>query len=130
MMAYAFVTNTYNLVQHTKQSRGNFYLNLGTYTPPPAGQNTTNAPPSITVEDAIVIVPLDTIFLIHGWLMWTAWSVLGFLQIASVRYVVLIECCNKSRLRFLGHVVNGVSILIITIVMSWELIQAQEGELT
>jgi hypothetical protein len=53
-----------------------------------------------------------SIYLKHGWLMWAAWGILGFIQIASNRYLKIFWKVNR-----LIHVFSGFSIFIITMVM-------------
>ena len=68
-----------------------------------------------------------TIYLKHGWLMWAAWGVLGFIQVLSNRYLKVFWKFNR-----IVHIVSGTSIFIITMVMgllamktsSWEIEKA------
>lgn len=52
-------------------------------------------------------------FYVHGYLLWFAWGVLGFWQIASVRYL---KPFFKPGAWF--HIISGMFILLITLVFS------------
>ena len=51
--------------------------------------------------------------LIHGWILWAVWSILGFLQIASGRYMRTLPFSS-----LLTHIISGLLIFGITIGMS------------
>jgi len=61
--------------------------------------------------------------LLHGWIMWGAWAILGLLQVASLRYLSeskVFSLCNKRVKNFSMwlHAFNGLIILAATIWMS------------
>ena len=51
--------------------------------------------------------------MLHGWLLWNAWGVLGFLQLASVRWMQI-----YFKINLWLHIVNGLIIGGFTLVMS------------
>ena len=53
------------------------------------------------------------IMYLHGWLLWTVWSVLGLVQIASVRYMQ-----GFVKLNMFMHIASGLLIFTTTVVMS------------
>ena len=61
------------------------------------------------------------VLLVHGWLMWGAWSVLGLFQVISLRYLRPLHCKRIRILRNLNmalHIGSGIAIFGITIAMS------------
>ena len=56
---------------------------------------------------------LGLLYILHGFLLWFAWGILGFLQIASSRYL-------KSYWKFTMwiHRISGSLVILITFVMS------------
>jgi hypothetical protein len=62
----------------------------------------------------------------HGWLMWTAWGVLGMIQLLSNRYLRVYWKINRW-----VHLVSGLIILVLTLSygllmmkeMGWEIIK-------
>jgi flagellar biosynthesis protein FliQ len=50
-------------------------------------------------------------FVVHGWLMWTAWGIFGLLQIISNRYLM-----NLWRFHIWVHIISGIYILVISLV--------------
>lgn len=47
---------------------------------------------------------------IHGWFLWGAWGILGFLQLASSRYLKIFYEWNM-----IFHIVEGSLILLLTL---------------
>eukprot|EP00347_Sterkiella_histriomuscorum_P018114 403346733 len=95
-ICWAYATRTWSVVQH--ENRGSFLLALqtdGTVTY--LGDTTTR----------------DSQGKIHGWLLWAAWTVLGFIQIVSNRYLKVFW-----KVHLWVHRLAGTAILVITIVMS------------
>lgn len=69
---------------------------------------------------------------IHGWIMWVAWGVLGLIQIISFRYMIVFPWCNDRisyRLKLAIHIINGLIMLILTILMSVKAINYYDGKL-
>ena len=58
------------------------------------------------------------IYYVHGWAMWSAWGLLGMVQIASIRYGKVYWKYN-----FIIHLISGLYILIITIILGLYLIR-------
>ncbi len=54
------------------------------------------------------------ILYVHGWVLWAAWGVMGFLQLASFRYMRKFS----PRIMLWVHSINGVAMTVMTIVMS------------
>ena len=54
----------------------------------------------------------ELIFAIHGWGLWATWSVLGILQIATLRYF---KCCHQANMVL--HILIGILILFSTIAL-------------
>ena len=69
-------------------------------------------------------IPKVDILLIHGWVLWVAWGILGMIQIISIRYTYILRICDKVayKMKLAVHVINGIAILILTIIMSWKVI--------
>lgn len=63
-MIYAFVTTTADLVEHSSSDRGQFYMIL-----------------SLNNDSSIVFDEEEDgdLYLAHGWILWFAWGVLGFI---------------------------------------------------
>jgi hypothetical protein len=60
----------------------------------------------------------DVLYL-HGWILWSAWSILGLMQLISIRYIKPYHLCMSS-FKNCGlwlHVISGVLILIMTVTM-------------
>ena len=68
---------------------------------------------SITITNNLVVeeshVETTPFELYHGWLMWTAWGVLGFVQLISNRYLRVYWKINRW-----VHLVSGLIILVLT----------------
>ena len=64
------------------------------------------------------------IYYLHGWFMWSAWGILGMVQIASIRYGKF-----YWRYNFIIHLISGLYILIITIILSLFLIRELDWEI-
>ena len=63
---------------------------------------------------------VSTLF-IHGWVLWAAWSLLGFFQVVSFIYLRPLHCKQIRLLRNLNmamHTLSGLTILGLTIAMS------------
>lgn len=129
-MNFAYVTSTYKLVEHNAYQWGNFKMTLYYEAPTTNGSNGTNSTNSSTGNGTIVFPPINNtdgggfidlrseilgynILLLHGWLLWLAWGVLGFVQIASVRWLQV-----YFKLNLWLHIINGVVIGAFTIIMS------------
>jgi hypothetical protein len=70
--------------------------------------------------------------LIHGWVLWAAWSILGLVQLVTIRYSRMLSICERKvsyNMKIALHLVNGLAILILTIVMSVEVIKYFDGML-
>jgi hypothetical protein len=65
---------------------------------------------------------------LHGWLLWGAWGVLGFMQIVSIRYMRTFTACDRiiKNFNMLLHITGGIIILATTITMSVLAIQKFE----
>jgi len=68
-MIYAFVTMTPDLVQHSRANRGTFEMII------PQNKNETIVQPAVEERSA----EGSDFYLIHGWIMWAAWALLGAL---------------------------------------------------
>lgn len=55
---------------------------------------------------------VSNFFVIHGWLMWAAWGILGFLQLTATRYIT-----PFWKVHMWIHRVTGIIILVITLVL-------------
>eukprot|EP00347_Sterkiella_histriomuscorum_P007376 403349177 len=127
IMNFAYVSYTSNLVEHSNNAWGSFDMRLY-YIPPVVtnqtngtnGTNTTN--PNSTTEFPqdggssgglldlrAEIMGYDILYL-HGWLLWQAWGVLGFLQIASVRYMQIFYKFNHYLHMAIGTMITGFTI--------------------
>ena len=64
-------------------------------------------------------IPKVDILLIHGWVLWVAWGILGMIQIISIRYTYILKICDKLayNMKIAVHIVNGIAILILTIII-------------
>lgn len=90
---YAFVTRTSNFVEHSALQWGNFEMRL-VYTPPNTNNNNTNNSSGGNGTNNNTTDPIDNsgggiidirdeligydVLYLHGWLLWSAWGVLGF----------------------------------------------------
>lgn len=72
---------------------------------------------NLVVEEAHVeTTPFE---LYHGWLMWTAWGVLGYVQLISNRYLRVYWKINRW-----VHLISGLIILVLT--LSYGLLMMKE----
>jgi hypothetical protein len=70
-------------------------------------------------NEVFKIKRFDMLYL-HGWLLWSAWGILGMIQLVSVRYLKPYNLC-LTRLKNFGlwlHIVSGLLILLTTLTMS------------
>ena len=51
----------------------------------------------------------------HGWILWFAWGILGFIQFSSIRYLKMFPKVNLWI-----HIICGCCISILTIIMTFE----------
>ena len=95
-MSFAYSNKTWELVQHTSRDRGflivHFSTNGETY--------------GWLYQKAQALF-----FYVHGYMLWIAWGVLGFWQIATMRYL---KPFFKPSVWF--HIISGLFILIVTLV--------------
>lgn len=89
-MVYAYSTRTAKLDKH--EGYGYFAI-------------------EITTNGDVLEKPALPFYLIHGWLMWVTWGLLGLLQLASNRYLKPFWQVNK-----LFHALSGSAMLILTFV--------------
>lgn len=61
---------------------------------------------------------------IHGWLLWAVWAPLGLIQFFTGRYLVV-----YPRIKYWVHLISGLSIGIVTLVMSLLVFKYYEWEL-
>ena len=60
-------------------------------------------------EGSSVFVDKTDMEMIHGWVSWSAWTILGFIQIASNRFLR-----KFWRVHMWIHIISGMLILILT----------------
>lgn len=137
-MVWAYVTSTSDFVEHDKKSRGNFYMKLQ-YIAPVVTNTSTN---STTTSDSSAIPDFndpsfqgavfdlaaengpDPLF-VHGWVLWAAWGLMGFLQIASLRYLKMFPKINLW-----VHVINGTAMTVLTIIFSLSAFKYYDWEIS
>jgi hypothetical protein len=94
-MIYAIVNWTWKF-EHHKRDRGFFDFILH-----------SNGTSALINEPSVK--PL--LFFIHGWMLWIAWGILGFVQIATNRYFKpYFKICNWL------HIISGIAIFMITVI--------------
>ena len=66
----------------------------------------------------------STLYL-HGWLLWAVWSILGLIQVISLRYLkpTYTKILPIKNLNMFLHITSGLAILGVTIAMSIEAIK-------
>ena len=116
MMIWAYVSTGSDFVKHSLSDRGNFYLKI----PPYSANNTNNTNSTDSGGDSIGLFDLTgkststvDIMWIHGWVLWFAWGFLGFIQIASARYLKIFPKVNMYI-----HIISGIIINFLTILLS------------
>ena len=72
-MCYAYVPSTYQLIKHDKVSRGDFMMRVF-YIEPAIGYTQPNFTGNEENFGLIYIAPGFDYYLLHGWGMWTAWT--------------------------------------------------------
>jgi len=64
----------------------------------------------IAAPQTLQPVTVPSYFLVHGWAMWTTWTIIGLTQIASSRYLK-----HHWRLNMWIHRFGGALMLLVTL---------------
>eukprot|EP00350_Pseudokeronopsis_sp_OXSARD2_P006491 CAMPEP_0170555704 /NCGR_PEP_ID=MMETSP0211-20121228/13557_1 /TAXON_ID=311385 /ORGANISM="Pseudokeronopsis sp., Strain OXSARD2" /LENGTH=111 /DNA_ID=CAMNT_0010865679 /DNA_START=342 /DNA_END=677 /DNA_ORIENTATION=+ len=106
-MVYAFMSHTYELVEHRGGDTGKFEM-------------TVNSDPAfvgslvVIGEDRDRLIDGQMVFWrVHGWILWQAWGVTGILQFVTTRYL-------KPQWKWapILHIFSGIYIFVVTMVFA------------
>jgi hypothetical protein len=67
----------------------------------------------INPDGTITFIQSNILYIVHGYVLWFAWGILGFMQIASSRYLKVYWKCAMWL-----HRISGVLIVLMTLALS------------